>query len=142
MIFLRDLSRIAVIEVLDVVEAVAVLESVVAARLGAAARPSAGPLDPTQQKLFPTRFGRHVCKFFILEVEFLRLEDGLDVAKLYEIEVKVVRVALVDPVGDENLLVLEVEQGVDWSAFQRVNFSDCAGVQLDGVGEVRQHHVQ
>lgn len=74
-VFLDDLWWIALTELLNIVETISVFEAVAARFRGRAS----AARNPAQEKLFPARLWRHVCKFFVLEVKFLRFEDGLDV---------------------------------------------------------------
>jgi hypothetical protein len=54
----------------------------------------------------------------------------LDIAELYEVEVKIVSCALVHSVGDEHFLVAKVVERVDRISAQRVHFSAITGASF------------
>ena len=131
MVFICHFAGIALAQIIHCVEAIPTLQTAGVHGSDAGPRFWGGPLAPreaAQQKLLPAGLGRHVGKLLVLEVQLLGLEDGLHVPELDEVQVKVVGAALIDAVGDEDLLVTQIVEGVDRVATERVHFPKPARV--------------
>jgi hypothetical protein len=82
MVFVSDFAGIALAQIVHCVETVSALQPSSALRPSphSAPRLGRGPLaarEAAQQELLPAGLGRHVRELLVLEVQLLRLEDGL-----------------------------------------------------------------
>ena len=68
------------------------------------------PAHPATEEFLPAGLGTAVGKLLIFQIQLLRLQDGLHVPELDQVQVKVVLAGLVHAVGYKDLKKLKIQK--------------------------------